>query len=162
MGEKKHTHLWCPKIKSTQVVKNYILEAQRIIVHLCVCIYTANVLLLYYYDVPGFYCLALDIVYTMNVLQHRNMIMAGKWYIIVYVIECSLCVWVVYIQHSLLWKMLRLTHFVVQVNWTNEKVWIRAYWRYVKRGQKSNFWHNEKTHLRNAKCFWLFDIFLNQ
>ena len=137
MGEKKHTHLWCPKIKSTQVVKNYILEAQRIIVHLCVCIYTANVLLLYYNDVPGFYCLALDIVYTMNVLQHRNMIMAGKWYI-----DCVrvclhwnawMCVYLrTYVRMCslfLLWKMLRLWNkFVLSCpgeldQW---KVWIRA------------------------------------
>ena len=86
------------------MVKNYILEAQRIIVHLCVCIYTANVLLLYYNDVPGFYCLALDIVHTMTVLQHRNMIMAGKWYIIVYVIECSLCVCELYIFNTLYYE----------------------------------------------------------
>ena len=50
------------------MVKNYILEAQRIIVHLFVCMYTVAVLLLYYTDVPCLYCLTLYIT-SMNVLH---------------------------------------------------------------------------------------------
>ena len=109
------------------MVKNYILEAQRIIVHLCVCMYTANVLLLYYTDVPCLYCLAL---YSEWMSCTYNMIMAGKWYIV--------CYWMrVYCIFTLLWKC-SASHFV-QVNWTNEKFELEQInSRTYKTGQCSN------------------------
>ena len=105
------------------MVKNYILEAQRIIVHLCVCMYTANVLLLYYTDVPCLYCLAfytrMDVLYV----EHDN----GRQM----VHHCCVCYWmlvcIVYSTLTLLFIMKNAPPNAFRPGELDQwKVWIRA------------------------------------
>ena len=130
MGEKKHTHLWCPKIKSTSGKKLHFGSPTSNCTSLCMHVYHECIVVILYRCSLSvlsvvFYTI-MNVFLYQNIRERKNMIMAGKWYIesarvcshwsAWMCVSISLCTYVYSL--FLLWKMLRLWNkFVLSSRW---------------------------------------------